>query len=167
MSDLWLNSVFDSETPVDESKAVVLLQEQARLLKTKTNGLVKATFSKLTGTTILDTPEAAELLRGIKRFVLAPEKDEELKGKSDIGDQYKPQTYKFEIYNDVYRFRVFELVDKRLYPIYIICDPDIAIGMHRDETIEIESSKELEDIVRQIINSKKVKSVISKMMQKA
>ena len=166
MVDLWLDSVFNAEKPVEESKAVALLQEQARLLKSKTDGAVKATFSKLTGTTILDSPEAAELMRGRKRFGSAPEKDEELKGKKDLGDQYKPQSYKFEIYNDIYRFRVFELIDKILFPIYIICDPDIAMGMHRDETIEIDNNKELEDIIRQILNSKKVRSIITRMMKK-
>lgn len=164
MTDLWLDSVFDENKTVEESNAVALLQEQARLLKSKTKGVVRATFSKLTGTTILDSPGASELIKGIKRFVTQPEKDAELQEKKDIGDLYKPQSYKFEIYNDTYRFRVFELVDKKLFPIYIICDPDIAIGMHREETIEIDSNKELEDVVRQIINSKKVKSIISRMM---
>lgn len=164
MEDLWTSSTFDTENPVEESKAVQLLREQAKLLKQKTDGKVCATFSKLTGT-ILDTPEMRELIGGISRFVAAPEGDEELKGKKDIGVQYGSIAYKFELFNDVYRFRVFELIDKRLFPITIMCDADISEQWGFNDKILIGNNKELEDVVRQILGSNKVKSVIGKMMQ--
>lgn len=46
MTDLW-GDLSIEETKFDESKAIELLREQARLLDKKTNGKVKATFSKI------------------------------------------------------------------------------------------------------------------------
>ena len=163
MEDLWTASTFDTEEQVEESNAVQLLRDQAKLLKQKTNGKVCATFSRITGT-ILDTPEMRELIGGISRVVASPEGDEELKGKKDIGMQYVSIAYKFELYNETYRFRVFELIDKRLFPIKIICDADIAEQWGFNDHINIKNNKDLETVVRQILGSKKVKSVINKMM---
>ena len=45
MSDLWLNSVFDVETPVDESKAVSLLQPEFATSKRKTGAKRSSGFA--------------------------------------------------------------------------------------------------------------------------
>ena len=163
MEDLWAPETFDSKATIEESKAVAILQEQAKLLKRNTNGRVCAVLSKLKEKT-LSSSAMRELLGNVTRALEQAEDEDELKGKKDIGTQYDATAYKFEIFNSVYHFRVFELIDKKLFPVKIICDLDIADQLRMDEVIIVEDNKSFVTIIKRILGSKKVKSVISSLM---
>lgn len=164
MPDLWNDWTLEQNSKVEESNAVALFREQARMLGIKTKNRVRASFAK---TGKIQIPEGLEtFVEGTKAIVNAMAKTEdELEGKEDIGLQYFATGYRFEIYNNDYRFRVFELIDKTLFPITIICDSDIADQIGNGSEISIRSNKELEKVASEILNSVKVKSVINKMIE--
>lgn len=167
MADLWNEWVFDQSTEIEESNAVQLLREQARLLSKKTEGIVKASFTKIGN---VQLPEGiAAFVDNTARIIsqLSKVQTEELKGKKDIGAEYDAVAYKFEIYSENYRFRVFELIDKKLFPISIICDEDIARQIGIPVQSEVLSNKMLERLIAQVLGSTKMKSVIGRMMKES
>lgn len=160
MKDLWGQNLGNHN--VEESEAVELLRAQAKLLKERTNGIISATFSKTTQA--LYEINVGEALKSMKGAI--PETDRCLEGKKDINTLYRPTTYKFEVFDDTYKFKVFEIHDKKLFPIHIYCDYDILSEISEDNPININSNARLEEVVGKIFASKKMQSVLSNMMKK-
>ena len=94
-------------TPAND--VIPMLRSEARSLEKKTGGKVKATFSKIEYgrngiTQMLDT--ASTISRAMSSY--GNEIDENA-NKIDANDLFIRQDYKFEIYSQSYRFRVFTL----------------------------------------------------------
>lgn len=161
MPDLWSNLI---STTLEESDAVDFLREQARLLGKKTEGIVRATFSILE----YRTPSIAVAETLGKALSTAFSRDEileeELANKADVHALDKATTYKFEIYSDTYRFRIFILTNRRWYPINIQLDEGISQELGKQTNIQINNSNEFLELVSAVFSSKKVSSIISKMI---
>ena len=166
MPNLWDDWTLEQSQKVEESNAVALFREQARLLGIRTKNQVKASFAKTGKIKIPEGIETfAEGAKALVNAVIKIDEDNILEDREDIGLQYVATGYRFEIYNNDYRFRVFELIDKILFPITIICDSDIADQIGKDVKILIGSNQELERVAKEILNSPKVKSVINRMIE--
>lgn len=164
MNDLWSDLDLNSQDN-EESNAVTLLREQARLLGKKTGGKVKATFSKVE---FANDPTA--LLNGIANVLSSvqlvnEELEAELQGKQDLNTIFGFTSYKFEIYTDKYRFRLFALKNRLIFPIEIYIDEGICEEFHYGRMIEIKSNAHLEEVVTNVFGSKKVKIILSKLMK--
>lgn len=166
MNDLWPNF---SHNEIEINNAIEMLREQARALEKKTENKVKATFSKIEyskyyanisalGGTLLSAwplPDQEEI------------RDDEIQKKKDINDLYNTSKYKFEIYNDKYRFRLFTLNYREMYPIDLVLDEGIQSEMSESSNCNFNvaaSNSELKSILTSIFSSNKVKTVIGRMM---
>ena len=160
MDDLWGKLILD-DAKIEDSKAINILREQARLLEKKTYGKIKATFSKLNykTTTSEVIGQAISSFADIKEEIVDPE----LKGKKDFNEIYNFTKYKFELYNDIYRFRVFILNYRPVFPIEIEVDEGIKEELNIPSKKSIYSDDELRELVSAIFLSSKIKMIIKRM----
>ena len=168
MADLWGElDIEKKEQGLSDSRAIDILREQARLLENKTNGSVKATFSKinykLSAPEILGRSLISLTGGGTKEEIL----ETELSGKKDLNEIYIFQKYKFEIFNDTYRFRVFILNYRPVFPLELEPDEGIKDELKLSTTVRINSDEELSNLVSSIFSSNKLKMIISRMITKS
>lgn len=163
MNDFWPD--FDMNEQ-DTQGAIKMLRAHALSLKSKTNGVVKATFSKIEYNT-----RSLEVAAGIGKAIAEQMTvgseilEEELKDKKDGNALFQTETYKFEIYNNTYRFRVFTLECKPVYPISIRVDEGIRNEMNLNAVYCLEDENELIDVVRGIFGSQKLRYIINSMLK--
>ena len=163
MNDLWPDFEQFDRT-IEENNAIEILKEQARILSKKTNGKIKATFSKIKRPSyqIADALQAA-----ISNHMMSmdEEEEDELKGKKDANQLYIFVDYKFEIYNETYKFRVFTLKYRPIYPLEIEIDEGIKkeCGFW-DSRQEVKNDDDLIEIITSIFSSKKLQTIIRRVM---
>ena len=165
MADLWPEFNIENR---EENRAIPILREQARLLEKKTNQRVKATFSKITykePPLVQSMQYVASALSMYSEHCNQEILDDELCSKKDINSLFNPTKYKFEIYNETYRFRVFVLNYSEIFPVTLVLDSGIGEELNNRTEIEIDNNNELENLLSSIFSSKKVVNVISRMMQ--
>lgn len=167
MNDLWPD--FSAQIPCEKNNAVSILRDQARLLEKKTNKKVKATFSKIKYGDAALRSSVTTFGKVLASMNLPTEEilENELSNKIDANTLYAPVKYKFEIYNSKYHFRVFELINCNEFPITLKIDEGISSELKIKTLVEINSNAELENITKSIFSSKKLKTIISRMMYDA
>ena len=161
MSDLWP----ELETiSLETNNTVTILREQAKIIDKKSNGAIKASFSKIKykKNGLAELTKVANAMYGV---TVAFQEDDELKDKTDINTLYRLEAYKFEIYSNTYKFRIFTIENRTVFPVYINIDEGIRTEIDRREREEIKSNKELEEVVSAVFHSSKIKTIISRMME--
>lgn len=165
MPDLWPDF---AEAKIDENNALKIIQEQAKSLGKKTKGKVKATFSKTQYKKIPINPDL-EWVGGFPKLEIGYKNvevlEQELEDKKNINSLFSTQEYKFEIYNDKYRFRLFKVDYNISYPIAMHLDQDIAKELHQESTQTIKNDLELEQQLSLVFSSKKLITIITRIMQ--
>lgn len=160
MSDLWpeIQSI-----ECEENKAIAILREQARAIEKKTNGAIKGTFCKITykKNGLTEIGKAISAITGSNNLI---EEDDQLKDKTDVNTLYQLEKYKFEIYSSTYRFRVFTLENRSLFPIFIQIDEGICSELNFHPKEEVNSNNELENLVSSVFHSYKLKTILSRML---
>lgn len=165
MESLWPD--FEDQD-VEQNNSLQILRTQAREIKKKTNGKVNATFSKMEyipgptsrisavgkALSALSSPTYEEIL------------DEELANKVDVNTLYTRTDYKFELYNDEYRFRLFVLHYQEMFPVALRVDGGVLEDIQYKNESPLSSNYELENTLREIFSSNKVRAVVAKMLQK-
>ena len=166
MVNLWdIPTVGTSANTTDNIKGI--LEEQAKYLESGTNGKVMADLSEID-----DIP--TDILSPSGAFSLASS----YKGKDkDANDLYKPQFYGFDIHNDFYRFRIFEINLFPLYPVSMFFDEgvleDTEAKFHQHSIKKgklanqyvIQSDEDFINSLSAVLASKKVKFIIGKLQQ--
>ena len=172
-NDLWPKQILNQE--YEKNHAVEILKEQAKILAQKTEGKVKATFSRI------DYQESFNSLTKIKGFSqvnrlmtksessLYLEKtpeiiEEELKDKTNINYLYDKTLYKFELYNVEFRFRIVILKNCIEFRIDIGLEEGISNELYINRNIIIESNQELEELLKRVFSSKKVQLILNRMI---
>lgn len=169
MEELF-GSVFDdvANNIVEENLTYDILQEQARLIKNKTNGLIKCTFSLIEhkSSALMPFEAISNLSETLAKSGISQEEilDDELVGKKDINSLTREHIYKFELYNDNYRFRIFKFKYSELFPVYMCVDEGIREELNLPKEIKIDSNQDLKNVFIKIFKSKKLSSIITKMM---
>ncbi|SDB26158.1 Winged helix-turn-helix DNA-binding [Ruminococcaceae bacterium FB2012] len=167
MKDL-IGNFFDEPVNLEDNRAVDILQEQARLIGKKSNGIIKGSFAKIEYTQNLEgAKKALSTIADVMSAMQITDTevvDEELKSKSDINNLYQYVSYRFEIYNDTYKFRVLTLRNREVFPIELIIDEGIGKELNLYNPIKIESNSQLEEIFTSIFGSMKLKQIMTKMM---
>ena len=150
-------------TPAND--VIPMLRSEARSLEKKTGGKVKATFSKIEYgrngiTQMLDT--ASTISRAMSSY--GNEIDENA-NKIDANDLFIRQDYKFEIYSQSYRFRVFTLHYNEFYPFGMTLNENLLkdTGFSRSD-IEIESRNALDEVIENLFCCKRLVDTIERMM---
>lgn len=165
MIDLWPD--FKMENTSEESMAVEILEEQAKLLSEKTGGKVRAKFYK-----VQYNPPLPTFAQAVSR-VIGPQKeteatDEELVNKTDINLLYDYSKFYFELFNETYHFRVFTLKNRTIFPIQMVIDEGIWEELNfplQEQPLEIDGNEDLKDVVKQVFSSKKVVSIVNRLMR--
>ena len=162
--DLWGEVSLDER---EENRAIDILKEQAALIAKKTDNYVKGTFYKI-GTKLSGASIGLEVFKDVLKSNIGASDysdcEVDLGEKEDYNINYRKELYSFEIYNDEYRFRIFNLSYSKEYPIEIIPDEGVGKDIFRNEPIKINDNDALENIVQDIFGSKKVRLVISRMV---
>ena len=76
----------------------------------------------------------------------------------------KEQYYKFEIYNEKYRFRLFTYTYTPIYPNKMFLDENIAKEIDEKQEVSVENDQELIDLLRSIFSSQRVARIIRMMV---
>ena len=166
MESLWPKF---EEQELEQNNSIQILREQARAIKSETNGVVRATFSKMN---YIHIPGATNALKTMGQVLdaISPryeeELEEELADKTDVNDLYSITKYKFELYNDEYRFRLFVLKHREMFPISLEVDEGITEDIQYKNGSPISSNDDLKTVLREVFSSHKVRLVVSKMLQK-
>ena len=163
MEDLWPD--FDGMAHGNNSREILI--SQAKALGVKTDGKVRATFSKVdysfgirTGAFQITANLASALADYSQKELL----EDELVNKTDVNTLLLQSEYKFEIFNDRFRFRVFKVVYSKLYPINLIVDEGIATELNIEPTITVNDDLQLKKLLARIFSSKKIVSIITSLM---
>lgn len=166
MNDLWPD--FDMTEQSETNNALKILREQSRALAKKLENKVRATFSKIQYTkTLSGFSTALSVMETISSATQAKKEEileEDLTGKTDISDVLKEQHYKFEIYNERYRFRLFTYTYSPIYPNKMLLDENIAKEIEKNQVISVENDHELIDLLRLIFSSQRVGRIIRMMV---
>ena len=165
--DLWGDILDKSKTAED---VIPFIKEQASLLGEKTKQKVLAKFEKIkytyksnnSGLTTMLTSISASLsaMHGLSDEKVEIDDNENLENASQL---FKTADYKFEIYNEHYKFRLFTLKFRSTYPIEL--DVEYGILEEKSTKLTIKTKEELERKLIDIFNSAKVRFVISKMVE--
>lgn len=148
---------------------MVIMKQQAQYLKEDTNGKVRGKFSRIKNIMANIAGLAATLSSEITD-------DNEINNLSDANNLYKSQKYGFEIYNQTYKFRIFEMSLSPLYPISVMIDEGVLEDTQESlsNCIEkgstntafiIRSDNELLECLKIVFSSKKVKYILYKLQQ--
>ncbi len=148
---------------------MVIMKQQAQYLKENTNGKVMGKFSRIKNIMVNIAGLAATLSSEITD-------DNEINNLSDANNLYKSQKYGFEIYNQTYKFRIFEMSLSPLYPISVMIDEGVLEDTQESlsNCIEkgstntafiIRSDNELLECLKIVFSSKKVKYILYKLQQ--
>lgn len=154
--DLWGNLLDFSN---NASESLEIFNSQAELLTELTEGKVKAKFVKIEynyNSYLKDS--AIKVLNIVKKTIPQEKNNDNLK---DANCFYEQADYKFEIYNEQYKYRVFTLNYKSIFPFIMHLEPDI---LERN-TIEINNIQDVTNILQQILTSSKVKFIIQQMIK--
>ena len=166
MENLWPNPEEFHNNSIEENNSIGILRDQARAIKSITNGIVNATFSKINY-----KPGPANALKAIGQFVntltgsYEEVLDEDLKDKEDINALFLVNKYKFELFNSNYRFRLFVFNYSELFPVSLVVDEGILDDINYTNGAPISNNTELKSHLKEILSSSKVRTVISKMLQ--
>ena len=165
MNDLWPD--FDMIEQTEANNALKILREQSRALAKKMGNKVKATFSKIQYTeTLSGLTSALSVVASLNAAKVKREEvlEEDLTGKTNISDVLKEQYYKFEIYNEKYRFRLFTYTYTPIYPNKMFLDENIAKEIDEKQEVSVENDQELIDLLRSIFSSQRVARIIRMMV---
>ncbi len=167
MIDMWPD-LSENNSVFEENLALDILDEQVTAIDKKTNGKIKGLVTEIK---YLDNYPG--LKSAINAFVsiLSASKiqqqellEDELDSKTDINSIYHTKTYKFEIFNDTFRFRVLVLVYRTDFPIQITIDEGISQELNIENHKLIESNSQFENILSSILCSTKMKSILNRML---
>lgn len=170
MSDLWPDFCMNEESQNEKNTAINILREQARFLGQKLDNKVKATFSKMkykTGAEVLGISSASSAISTFKSMNQVTSEEvleDDLTGKTNISDILKEQKYKFEIYNEKYRFRLFVYTYSPIYPNKLLLDENIAKEIEQGSAISVESDQQLKSLLRAIFSCQRVRRIIQMMI---
>lgn len=163
MESLWPD--FQNQS-VEENNTIKILREQARVIQNKTSGIVRATFSKMiynqdAFVALNKIGKAADI---ISSKVFEERLEEELQGKRDANVLFDIVKYKFELFNDEFRFRLFVFNYSEMFPVTIEVDGGIQEEIRYKNNDPINSNDELKDVLKEIFSCHKVSAVVHRML---
>lgn len=170
-ASLWIIPSVDE--PIDSTSRVIeLMREQCCYLEAETSGAVRAKFDKVTDISQW-TASVNAIVASSSRVVGAVGG---INGLKDASSLYWKDTYGLNIFNDEYRFRIFEMTLTPLYPVTIWFDEGVledtrseiaAIAGESDPQgrFQISSDDQLMECFQAAVGGKKVQYIIRQMLK--
>ena len=178
--NLWGNSLGKEKLDLTDS-VVEIMKQQCQYLKQETNGKVLGKFSRIKKVTTPIAPGVTAALgtlisrTGSVQVTEIMEEDDMVK-RQDADILYREQKYGFEIYNNIYKFRIFEVSVAPVYPIKLLIDEEIeeeiSENLENDYWdsqpggyVQIRSERALLKCLKMIFSSKKVRFILYRMLE--
>lgn len=175
--NLWLSGNCDVHLKYTDN-IYKIIRQQCDYLEQNTNGKVFGVFGEIKKESSL-IPIISDASEMIKNSSFKNAMDETVDGYSistriDAGDMYYEKEYGFEICTDTYRFRVFEIRMKPVFPIEMIVDEDVSRDLLKKgisvENIKnnhyiIQDEEEFYQVFKHIIQDTKVQFIVAKFCQ--
>lgn len=161
MEKLWPD--FKNEQ-IEKNRTLSILREQAEVLDEQTQGKVKVAFSEMN---FMPAKDAAIKMITAVMDKLSSEQEQlevDLANKKDVRDLFQVTKYKFELYNDSYRYRLFIYNYSEMFPVTIEVDPGIAEDIPYKSGSKIESNEQFIEVIKDIFHSRRVGVVVSRML---
>lgn len=163
MEDLWTTDFVpaDIDTPYD------IVKKQCELLARQTNGKIVARIANYTGPTKNYTKP--NVLKSISSMYA----EKEISIQDDLGEISLGSDFTFEFFitstnTPNYKYRVMFLQHGiAFYPVYIVLDESIADELELDidcDSIKCDSDDDFKQILKKILNSKSVVTVINGLL---
>lgn len=163
--DLWALPSDTEEETTDHIPEIMRAQEE--YLSERTHGKVHAAFTELHITTSVSDQLASisAPFNAPRKTIRDPALQVAIEGLRDAGPLYRTRHYEFEIYTDIYRFRVFEMRSPPWYPVSIFVDEDVSHdidsryrlgGDDAEGELVVGSDAALQAVLRQIFTCRKV-----------
>ena len=152
MESLWPK--FEEQEFV-QNDSIQILRDQAKAIKVETKGIVHATFSKMNykvGPTSALKSLSQVMSAMSSTFSNEEELEEELADKTDVNALYSITKYKLELYNVEYRFRLFVLNYREMFPISLEVDEGITEDIKYKNGSPICSNDELKTVLREVFS---------------
>lgn len=159
-----------------------IMDAQCKYLFQYTKGQIFAVFGeiKIDGSMLAIAKSMANIFKSVSGVNEWHETIAESSTKNliDASDMYFDKRYGFEICTEKYRFRLFELRITPLYPVEIIIDEgicknientlsSIAISMEKFNHFKIIDEETFCDVLKVILQNKKVRYIISELQKRA
>lgn len=109
---IW-DGAFDYEQPGSTDGVAPYFERQCEEIERGSEGRVHARFARLQMAPRMSLPALTDV---VEKNALKQQ---------DINDIYKPSTYAFDVYNDVYKFRVLTMELGAVYPVQVKLDKGI------------------------------------------
>lgn len=149
---------------VPANDVIPMLRFEARSLEKQTGGKVKATFSKIEYSRnglvqMIDTAST------VTKMISHGNEIDENANKADADNLFTRESYKFEIYSQSYRFRIFTLQYNKFYPLGLNINASLLndMGIVQDD-IEIENRSSLDEIIGKLFRCHRLIATIERMM---
>ena len=158
-----------------------IMKQQSQLLREMTKNRVFAIFDEIksSGGMMTLAKTMSDSLSGISSIYQTSEciGDLDTDGLLDADDLYAEKKYGFEIYTEEYKFRLFSIIMKPIYPIMLQLDEGInyeiknalkakLIHLEKENEYKIENDEMFCDSLQDILQSKKVRYIIKKLITK-
>lgn len=165
--NLW--NIPNGENPLDTTSNIVeIMRQQGKYLKEGTNGKVFGKFNHI--------KNLAAGMQALSRAVSFEVVDDpETSNLDDANKLYGAKKYGFEIYNNTYKFRVFEMLLTPVYPVNISLDEGIVEDTQHElinsyieklpeaNQFSVKSDDEFLTFLRIVFSSKKVRYIIQRL----
>lgn len=162
--NLWPTEI--EEIKVDNT-TYDILKEQAEFISKQTDGKVKCIFEKIK----YNTPDMSNFGKIISQVSVksigSEVVDDGFSEKTNVKDYINPNKgkYKFELYNDTYRYRLFTYSYSIYFPNILELDDGICEELKMHQSVEINSNEELETYLKKVFASINVRTALQKMIQ--
>ena len=169
--NLW-ESALDGRELNTTANVVPLLQEQCDNLSKSTGGRVSAQFAPMEEA-ISESLRIVARSMAIAGSVVRPGWDDD---RDNANELYSPVKYAFDIKSDAYRFRLFELMLKPVYPITVTFDEGV-FSEARDRLasisraggdgfeVRVEDDDGLMRCVGIAVDTKKVRYILQRLLE--
>lgn len=172
--DLWPDSIENQYVSTENISAI--MKQQAAYLKEKSQGKVFLRFGHIKEVSSFAALEAGIInLSAVTRIQASSEyidnsNIDELK---DANELYSQKRFGCEIYNQMYRFRLFEMNFSPLYPIDVCIDEGIVSNIKGqylteafgEDTLQVNDDNEFIELLKSVFSSKKVAYILTRLME--
>lgn len=167
--NIWSDFLKD-QTDETTDQVMPFLTKAAEQLGQATNGKVLAKFHKQS-----DYTTYAGIVAAVSQMVKETQNKPSNDPQKDANDLYRMEKYVFDILNDSYRFALFKLTITPYFPITMTVDEGVYHDVRKslsgyeipdDErhSIEISSQNNLEETFETLLESKKLKYLVTSLM---
>lgn len=172
----YWDAAFQAGEEYETDNVVSLMNEACDEIEAKSERRVRARFAELRMVRDISTqyPSLGALARLASTMGNVEEQD--ALPQADINDLYTAKSYAFDVFNDAYKFRLFEMELGAVYPVKLHVDSGVAKELKgslnrwkmdggEEPYLQIGNDEELVDCFKMLAGARKTCSVIQRLMR--